>query len=73
MRIRLELCQEIKYFNLVMVNETTMVVEVEPTLDSKIRKAQLEDEKLREIRQLIKDNKTSDFTEDDNKSLSLGK
>jgi hypothetical protein len=56
-----------------MVNETTMAVEVEPTLDSKIRKAQLEDEKLREIRQLIKDNKTSDFTEDNNKSLSLGK
>jgi hypothetical protein len=32
-----------------MVNETTMVVEVEPTLKVEIRKAQLEDEKLREI------------------------
>jgi hypothetical protein len=56
-----------------MVNETTVVVEVEPTLDAEIRKAQLEDEKLKEIRQLIKENMTSDFTEDDNGTLWLGK
>jgi hypothetical protein len=31
---------------------------MEPTLEAEIRKAQLEDEKLKEIRQLIKDNKT---------------
>jgi hypothetical protein len=33
----------------------------------------MEDEKLREIRQLIKENKTSDFMEDDNGTLWLGK
>jgi hypothetical protein len=32
-----------------MVNETDMAVEVEPTLEAEIRKAQLEDKKLKEI------------------------
>jgi ribonuclease HI len=49
-RMRPELCQEIRYLNLVMANETTMAVEVEPTLEVEIRKAQLEDENLKEIR-----------------------
>jgi hypothetical protein len=31
-RMRLELCQEIRYLNLAMVNETAMAVEVEPML-----------------------------------------
>jgi hypothetical protein len=31
-----------------MMNETAMAVEVEPTLKAEIRKAQLEDEKLKE-------------------------
>jgi hypothetical protein len=35
--------------------------------------AQLEDEKLRKIHQLIKENKTRDFIEDDNETLWLGK
>jgi hypothetical protein len=56
-----------------MVNDTTMVGEVEPTLESEIKKGQLEDEKLKEIRQLIKENKTSDFTEDDKGILLSGK
>jgi hypothetical protein len=72
-RMKTELCQEIRYLNLAMVNETAMVVEVEPMLKAEIRKAQMEDEKLREIRQLIKENKTSDVTEDDNGTLWLGK
>jgi hypothetical protein len=50
---------------LAMVNETATVVEMEPTLEAEIRKAQMEGEKLKEIWQLIKENKTSDFTEDD--------
>jgi hypothetical protein len=33
----------------------------------------LEDAKLKEIRQLIQDNKTSDFSEDSQGNLSLGK
>jgi hypothetical protein len=32
-----------------MVNETTMAVEMEPTLEAEITKIQLEDEKLKEI------------------------
>jgi hypothetical protein len=48
--MRPELRQEIRYLNLEMVNETAMVVEVEPTLKAEIRKAQLQDEKLKEIR-----------------------
>jgi hypothetical protein len=72
-RLRLELCREIRYLNLAMVNETAMIVEVEPTLEVEIRKAQLEDEKLKEIWQLIKENKISDFTEGDNGTLWLGK
>jgi hypothetical protein len=31
-KMRLELCREIRYLNLAMVNETTVVVEVEPML-----------------------------------------
>jgi hypothetical protein len=48
-RTRLELRQEIRYLNLAMMNETAMAVEVELTLEAEIRKAQLEDEKLKEI------------------------
>ena len=46
-RMRPELCQEIRYLNMAMVNETAMAVEVEPTLEAEIRKAQMEDEKLK--------------------------
>jgi hypothetical protein len=35
-RIRLELRREIEYLNLRMVNETTVTMEVEPTLEAKI-------------------------------------
>jgi hypothetical protein len=59
--MRLELQREIEYLNLGMVNEAIVTMEVEPTLEAKIREGQLEDAKLKEIRQLIRDNKTSDF------------
>jgi hypothetical protein len=72
-RMRPELRQEIRYLNLAMVAETTMALEVEPMIEAEIKKAQLKDEKLREIWQLIKENKTNDFTEDDNGTLWLGK
>jgi hypothetical protein len=48
-RMRTKLCREICHHNLAMVNETDMAVEVEPTLEAEIRKAQLEDKKLKEI------------------------
>jgi hypothetical protein len=49
----LELRREIEYLNLGMVNETRVAMEVEPTLEAEIQEGQLEDAKLKEIRQLI--------------------
>jgi hypothetical protein len=47
-----------------MVNDDAFTMEVEPTLEVEIRQGQLEDPKLKEILQLIRDNKTSDFSKD---------
>jgi hypothetical protein len=69
--MRPELHQEFGYLNLAMVHETTTTIEMEPTLEAEIKKAQLEDEKMKEIWQLIKENKTSDFIEDDHGTLWL--
>jgi hypothetical protein len=60
-RIRSELHKEIKYLNLAIVNDTIVATEVEPTLEAEIQNGQLEDAKLKEIQQLITDNKTSAF------------
>jgi hypothetical protein len=68
-----ELRREIEYLNLEMVNESKVIMEVEPTLEAEIREGQLEDAKLKEIRRLIRDNKTSDFSEDSQGTLWLGK
>jgi hypothetical protein len=56
-----------------MVNESKVRMEVELTIEAKIREGQLEDAKLKEIRQLIQDNKTSDFSEDGQGTLWPGK
>jgi hypothetical protein len=56
-----------------MVNEATVTMEVEPTLEAKIQEGQLEDVKLKELRQLIRDNKTSDFSQDSQGTLWIGK
>jgi hypothetical protein len=68
-----ELRREIEYLNLGMVSKTKVAMEVEPTLEVEIQKGQLEDAKLKEIRQSIRDNKTSDFSEDSQGTLWLGK
>jgi hypothetical protein len=72
-RMRPELCREIKYLNLVMVNNATVEVEVDPTLQVEIRNGQLKDAKLKDILQLIRENKASEFIEDDKGTLWLGK
>jgi hypothetical protein len=54
-----------------MVNESKVRMEVEPTLEAEIQNSQLEDAKLKEIPQLIRDNKTSDFLEDSQGTLWL--
>jgi hypothetical protein len=61
--------REIKYLNLTIVNNAAVTMEVEPTLEAEIREGQLEDAKLKETRQLIKDNKTSDFSENSQGTL----
>jgi hypothetical protein len=68
-----ELRREIEYLHLGMVNETRVAMEVEPTLEAEIREGQLEDAKLKEIRQLIRDNRTSYFSEHSQGTLWLGK
>jgi hypothetical protein len=72
-RMQPELQREIEYLNLGMVSEANVTMEVEPTLEVEIREGQLEDAKLKEIRRLIQDNKTSDFSEDSQGTLWLGK
>jgi hypothetical protein len=56
-----------------MVNDATVAMEVKPSLEVEIQERQLEDAKLQEIQQLIRDNKTSDFLEDSQGTLWLGK
>jgi hypothetical protein len=56
-----------------MINDTAVAVEVEPMVESEIRNDQLEDAKLKEIHQFIRENKTSDFAEDDKGTLWLGR
>ena len=69
-----ELCKEFECLNLCMVNNAEAVVmEVDFALEKEIRKRQLEDEKIKEIKQLIRDNKTSDFSEDNQGTLWMGK
>jgi hypothetical protein len=63
-RMQPELRKEIEYLNCGMVNEAKVTMKVEPTLEAEIREGQVEDAKLKEIRQLILDNKTSDFSQD---------
>jgi hypothetical protein len=48
-RIRIEFLKEIKYLNLTIVNDTTVAMEVEPTLEVEIERGQLEDAKLKEV------------------------
>jgi hypothetical protein len=72
-RMRPELRREIKYLNLTIVNDVAVAMEVKPTLEAEIQEGQLEDAKLKEIQQLIKDNKTGDFSNDSQGTLWLGK
>jgi hypothetical protein len=72
-RMQPELQREIEYLNLGILSEAKVTVEVEPTLEVEIQEGQLEDAKLKEVRQLIRDNKTSAFSEDSQGTLWLGK
>ena len=61
-----ELCWEMERLNLAIVTHTEAVtMEIEPTLEQEIRKGQLTDAKIKEIKTLIGLGKALDFTEDD--------
>ena len=61
-----ELCWEFEKLNLGFVGHTEgITIEVEPTLEQEIRKGQLEDDKIKEIKELMEKGKAPDFTEDE--------
>jgi hypothetical protein len=60
-----ELCEEFERLNLGFVAYAEgITIEVEPTLEQEIRKGQLEDAKIQEIKEMIEAGKAPDFTED---------
>jgi len=68
--LRPELCEEFEKLNLGWVSNTKVVtMEVDSILEHDIRKGQLEDAKLQEIKQQIKEGKAPNFTEDDQGTL----
>jgi hypothetical protein len=61
-----ELCEEFDKLNLRIIANTEVVeMEVGSSLLQEIRKGQLEDETVQEIKRNIKEEKSSDFSEDD--------
>jgi hypothetical protein len=61
-----ELCEEFDKLNLmIMANTEAMEMEVGSTLLQEIRRGQLEDEKVQEIKRNIKEEKSPGFSEDD--------
>jgi hypothetical protein len=71
--MRPKLWREIEYLNQAMVNGTIIAMEVKWSLEGEIQEGQLEDLKLMEIQQLIRDNKINDFFKDRQGTLWLGK
>jgi hypothetical protein len=61
-----ELCEEFDKLNLrIVANTEAMEMEVDSSLLQEIRRGQLEDEKVQEIKRNIKEEKSPDFSEDD--------
>jgi hypothetical protein len=61
-----ELCEEFERLNLGFIAHTEgITIEVEPTLEQEIKKGQLEDPKIQEIREMIEAGKAPDFTKDE--------
>ena len=65
-----ELCEEFEQLSLGFLHHTSSAAfEAVPTLESEIRQHQKEDEKLQEIRELLKKGKAPHFREDDQGTL----
>jgi hypothetical protein len=61
-----ELCEKFDKLNLrIVVNIEAMEMEVGSSLLQEIRRGQLEDEKIQEIKRNIKEEKSPGFSEDD--------
>jgi hypothetical protein len=61
-----ELAEDFEKFNLGIVAHTEgITIEVEPTLEQEIRKGQIGDVKIQEIKYLITEGRGPDFTEDE--------
>jgi hypothetical protein len=61
-----ELCEEFDKLNLrIMANAEVMEMEVGSSLIQEIRRGQLEDEKIQELKRNIKEEKSLGFSEDD--------
>jgi hypothetical protein len=61
-----ELCEEFDQLNLrIVANTEAMEMEVGSSLLQEIRKGQVEDEKIQEIKHSIKEEKSSGFSEDE--------
>ena len=67
-----ELCAKFEHLNLGIV-ANAMELEVEPILEQEIRKGQLEDEKIKEIAELITIGKAPGFRLDDQGTVWFGK
>ena len=66
----LELCEEFEQLSLGFLHHTSCAAfEAVPTLESEIRQHQKDDEKLQEIRELLKKGKAPHFSEDDQGTL----
>jgi hypothetical protein len=64
--IPFELCEEFDKLNLrIIANTEAMEMEVRSSLLQEIRRGQLEDEKIKEIKHNIKEEKSSGFSKDD--------
>jgi len=65
-----ELCWEFEKLNLGFVAHTEgIAIEVEPTLEQEIRKGQLEDARIKEIKELMEIGKAPEFTEDEHGTI----
>jgi hypothetical protein len=65
-----ELAEDFEKLNLrIGVHIEGMTIEVEPTLEQEIRKGQIGDVKIQEIKDLITEGRGPDFTEDDSHDL----
>jgi hypothetical protein len=64
--MQFELCEEFDKLNLrIVANTEVMEMEVGSSVPQEIRKGQLEDEKIQEIKRNIKKEKSPSFLEDD--------